>query len=44
MSRLPSLLPDDPAAPFPPVDEALRQPDGLLALGGDLSPTRLLYA
>lgn len=44
MSRLPSLLPDDPAAPFPPVDEALRQPDGLLAVGGDLSPTRLLNA
>lgn len=44
MSRLPSLLPDDPAAPFPPVDQALRQPDGLLAVGGDLSPTRLLNA
>ena len=44
MSRLPSLLPDDPAAPFPPVEQALRQPDGLLAVGGDLSPTRLLNA
>ena len=44
MSRLPSLLPDDPAAPFPPVEEALQQPDGLLAVGGDLSPTRLLNA
>jgi leucyl/phenylalanyl-tRNA--protein transferase len=44
MSRLPSLLPDDPAAPFPPVEQALRQPDGLLAVGGDLSPARLLNA
>lgn len=44
MSSLPSLLPDDPAAPFPPVERALRQPDGLLAVGGDLSPTRLLNA
>lgn len=39
--RLPQLA-DDPAAPFPPGHTALRQPDGLLALGGDLSPTRLL--
>ncbi len=44
MSSLPSLLPEDPAAPFPPVEQALRQPDGLLAVGGDLSPTRLLNA
>lgn len=41
--RLP-LLGDDPAAPFPPVDTALREPDGLLAAGGDLSPERLLRA
>jgi leucyl/phenylalanyl-tRNA--protein transferase len=34
----------DPAAPFPPVARALRDPDGLLALGGDLSPQRLLNA
>ncbi len=27
---------------FPPVDEA--EPDGLLAIGGDLSPERVLYA
>jgi leucyl/phenylalanyl-tRNA--protein transferase len=29
---------------FPPVDCALREPDGLLAAGGDLSPTRLIAA
>jgi leucyl/phenylalanyl-tRNA---protein transferase len=29
---------------FPPVDQALREPPGLLAAGGDLSPTRLLAA
>lgn len=39
--RLPEL-PADPTGPFPPGGTALRQPDGLLALGGDLSPTRLL--
>lgn len=31
-------------ADFPPVDKALADPDGLLAIGGDLSPTRLLHA
>ena len=44
MSTLPALLPPEPDAPFPPVDQALRQPDGLLAIGGDLSPPRLLNA
>ena len=34
---------DSPDA-FPPVERALREPDGLLAAGGDLSPTRLLAA
>ncbi|MBI5461901.1 MAG: leucyl/phenylalanyl-tRNA--protein transferase [Gammaproteobacteria bacterium] len=38
------LDPHDPTAPFPPVEFALRDPDGLLALGGDLSPARLLTA
>ncbi|MFA7386161.1 MAG: leucyl/phenylalanyl-tRNA--protein transferase [Thiohalobacteraceae bacterium] len=38
------LDPDDPQAPFPPVELALREPDGLLALGGDLAPERLLRA
>ena len=33
-----------PADPFPPVDTALREPNGLLAAGGDLSPERLLAA
>jgi len=30
--------------PFPPVTQALRQPNGLLAAGGNLSPARLLDA
>lgn len=34
---------DSPDA-FPPVDRALREPDGLLAAGGDLSPSRLIAA
>lgn len=34
---------DSPDA-FPPVERALREPDGLLAAGGDLSPSRLLAA
>lgn len=41
--RLPELGPD-PDAPFPPAGRALRDPDGLLAFGGDLSPGRLLNA
>lgn len=41
--RLPVLSPDADA-PFPPGDSALRHPDGLLAMGGDLSPQRLLNA
>src|SRR3546814_14181925 len=42
--ELPAWLGDDPATPFPPVSRALREPDGLLAAGGDLSPPRLLAA
>ncbi len=38
------LLSADPQAPFPPVTAALRVPDGLLAMGGDLSVARLLKA
>ena len=30
--------------PFPPVEQALAEPNGLLAAGGDLSPARLLDA
>jgi leucyl/phenylalanyl-tRNA--protein transferase len=40
----PYLLPDDPYAPFPPAADALTEPDGLLAIGGDLSAPRLLAA
>lgn len=38
------LLDEDPEAPFPPANSALVDPDGLLAIGGDLSPARLLNA
>lgn len=41
---IPWLPPQDPEAPFPPVASALRNPDGLLAAGGDLEPARLLRA
>ena len=41
---LPWRLADTPDAPFPPASSALRHPDGLLAVGGDLSPVRLLNA
>lgn len=30
--------------PFPPVEMAWKEPNGLLAFGGDLSPTRLINA
>ena len=40
----PTLLSPDPEAPFPPASQALQVPDGLLAVGGDLSPARLLNA
>lgn len=29
---------------FPPVEQALTEPDGLLAIGGDLSPQRIINA
>lgn len=38
------LDPSDAEAPFPDVAYALKEPDGLLAIGGDLSPSRLLRA
>lgn len=41
---LPILLDADSRAPFPDPESALREPDGLLAVGGDLSPERLLNA
>ena len=34
----------DAEDPFPPVDNAMREPNGLLAAGADLSPARLLDA
>jgi leucyl/phenylalanyl-tRNA--protein transferase len=34
----------EPDGDFPPVERALRRPNGLLAAGGDLSPERLLRA
>jgi leucyl/phenylalanyl-tRNA---protein transferase len=34
----------DATTPFPPVECALREPNGLLAAGGDLSPSRLIDA
>ncbi|WP_420427069.1 leucyl/phenylalanyl-tRNA--protein transferase [Algiphilus sp.] len=42
--RLHWLDPKDPAQPFPPAGRALRDPNGLLAIGGDLSTARLLRA
>ncbi len=38
---IPWLNPNDP---FPPLDSALREPNGLLAAGDDLSPQRLIEA
>lgn len=37
-------LDEAPSAPFPPLTGALRAPDGLLAVGGDLSVPRLVNA
>ncbi|MEP6906767.1 MAG: leucyl/phenylalanyl-tRNA--protein transferase, partial [Pseudoxanthomonas sp.] len=42
--RRPAFLSSDPGLPFPPISTALTEPDGLLAIGGDLSPGRLLNA
>jgi leucyl/phenylalanyl-tRNA--protein transferase len=42
--RIAWISQDDPPEAFPDVSAALREPDGLLAAGGDLSPDRLLYA
>ena len=44
MNKRPFLLSPEPDAPFPSAALALRDPDGLLAMGGDLSPVRLLNA
>jgi leucyl/phenylalanyl-tRNA--protein transferase len=42
--RIHWLRQDDPPEAFPPVEQALVEPNGLLAAGGDLSPARLLHA
>jgi leucyl/phenylalanyl-tRNA--protein transferase len=38
------LDPDNPEAPFPSPHQAETDPDGLLAVGGDLTPQRLINA
>lgn len=42
--RRPLLLGADPASPFPPAETAIDDPDGLVCIGGDLSPARLINA
>jgi leucyl/phenylalanyl-tRNA--protein transferase len=42
--RLHWLDPRNPRQPFPDATQAMRDPNGLLAIGGDLSATRLLGA
>lgn len=42
--RFPWRLADEADSPFPPAGTALEQPAGLLAIGGDLTPVRLLNA
>lgn len=47
MNALPAplwLSPQDPPHLFPPTHHALTEPDGLLAIGGSLSPERLAHA
>jgi leucyl/phenylalanyl-tRNA--protein transferase len=44
MRLRPYWLDPSPDAPFPPVEAALREPNGLLAIGGDLTLPRLLHA
>lgn len=44
MTRIAWLQAGDPPEAFPPVEQALREPAGLLAAGGDLTPERLAAA
>lgn len=44
MLAIPWIASDDHDSPFPDVEQALREPDGLLAIGGPLSPSRLEQA
>lgn len=41
---IPWLGPDDPPDAFPPAEQALDEPNGLLCAGGDLAAARLLSA
>jgi len=41
---IPFLAVDDEITPFPPVNTALREPNGLVMAGGNLNPQRLLDA
>ncbi len=41
---IPWLRPESAPDAFPPVTQALKEPDGLLCAGGDLRPERLLAA
>jgi leucyl/phenylalanyl-tRNA--protein transferase len=43
-NRIVWISPQDPPDAFPGIESALREPDGLLAAGGDLSQARLLEA
>jgi leucyl/phenylalanyl-tRNA--protein transferase len=44
MKTITWLSPQDAPEWFPPLDQALEEPAGLLAAGGDLSPERLIAA
>jgi len=44
VNKVPWLEPGAPPGSFPPVEQALREPRGLLAAGADLSPERLREA
>lgn len=44
MINIPWLDPENNAEPFPEVEQALVEPNGLLAIGGNLSPERLIRA
>jgi len=44
LARIPWIAADDHDSPFPPAETALREPNGLLAIGGPLSPRRLELA
>jgi leucyl/phenylalanyl-tRNA--protein transferase len=44
MAEIAFLRPDDPPDAFPDPDMAASEPEGLLAVGGDLGPERLLAA